>query len=81
MSLDAIFVIFPLSQEINYTHGFSSFKFIPKTQDRLILAIKSEENKGHIASCILYPEPHSSTMYVCMMLISEWEELVVRVPY
>ena len=35
------------------THGFSSFKFIPGTQDSLIVALKSEEDKGKIASYIL----------------------------
>lgn len=47
------------------THGFSSFKFIPGTDDTLIVALKSEENKGktatyvmvfHIDGKILYPE-------------------------
>ena len=47
------------------SHGFSSFKFVPGTQDTVILAVKSEEYKGKIASyvlvfsidgTILYPE-------------------------
>ena len=47
------------------THGFSSFKFVPGTQDTVIIALKSEEYKGTIASyvlvfnidgTILYPE-------------------------
>ena len=47
------------------THGFSSFKFIPGTQDTVIIALKSEEYLGNIASyimvfnidgTILYPE-------------------------
>ena len=47
------------------THGFSSFKFVPGTQDTVIIALKSEEYKGSIASyvlvfnidgTILYPE-------------------------
>ena len=36
----------------NPTHGFSSFKFIPGTQDSLIVALKSEEDAGKIASYI-----------------------------
>lgn len=38
---------------LNLYHGFSSFKFIPGTQDSVILALKSEENKGQIASYIM----------------------------
>lgn len=34
------------------THGFSSFKFIPGTNDRLIVAIKSMEDKGYVATFI-----------------------------
>lgn len=35
------------------THGFSSFKFVPGTQDTVIVALKSEEYKGNISSYIL----------------------------
>ncbi|XP_059168964.1 soluble calcium-activated nucleotidase 1-like [Physella acuta] len=38
---------------INPTHGFSSFKFIPGTGDNIIVALKSEEDNGKIASYIL----------------------------
>ncbi|TRY82660.1 hypothetical protein DNTS_032596 [Danionella cerebrum] len=34
------------------TLGFSSFKFIPDTNDRIILALKSEEDAGRIATYI-----------------------------
>ncbi|XP_063816786.1 soluble calcium-activated nucleotidase 1 [Pseudophryne corroboree] len=34
------------------THGFSSFKFIPGTDDQIIVALKSEENKGQVATYI-----------------------------
>lgn len=44
---------------LNVYHGFSSFKFIPGTQDSIILALKSEENKGQIASCIHPSYMHS----------------------
>ena len=37
----------------NPTHGFSSFKFIPGTQDQFIVALKSEEDNGKIASYIM----------------------------
>ena len=37
----------------NPTHGFSSFKFIPETNDQVIVALKSEEDKGKIATYIL----------------------------
>uniref|UniRef100_A0A096MG43 Soluble calcium-activated nucleotidase 1 n=1 Tax=Poecilia formosa TaxID=48698 RepID=A0A096MG43_POEFO len=36
----------------NPTHGFSSFKFIPNTDDQIILALKSEEDAGKIATYI-----------------------------
>ncbi|XP_028308742.1 soluble calcium-activated nucleotidase 1b isoform X2 [Gouania willdenowi] len=37
---------------LNPTHGFSSFKFVPDTDDQIILALKSEEDAGYIASYI-----------------------------
>ncbi|XP_068177053.1 soluble calcium-activated nucleotidase 1b [Antennarius striatus] len=37
---------------LNPTHGFSSFKFIPDTDDQIILALKSEEDAGKIATYI-----------------------------
>ena len=39
--------------KLNPTHGFSSFKFVPGTDDKLILALKSEEDQGTIRSYIL----------------------------
>ncbi|XP_017280939.1 soluble calcium-activated nucleotidase 1 isoform X2 [Kryptolebias marmoratus] len=36
----------------NPTHGFSSFKFVPNTDDQIILALKSEEDAGKIATYI-----------------------------
>uniref|UniRef100_A0A3B4D0N8 Soluble calcium-activated nucleotidase 1 n=2 Tax=Pygocentrus nattereri TaxID=42514 RepID=A0A3B4D0N8_PYGNA len=38
---------------LNPTHGFSSFKFIPNTDDQIIVALKSEEDAGKIATYIL----------------------------
>lgn len=35
------------------THGFSSFKFVPDFRDELIVALKSEEDHGKIASYIM----------------------------
>ncbi|XP_077475929.1 soluble calcium-activated nucleotidase 1 [Stigmatopora argus] len=35
------------------TRGFSSFKFVPDTNDRVILALKSEEDAGKVATYIL----------------------------
>lgn len=37
---------------LNPTHGFSSFKFVPNTDDQIILALKSEEDAGTIATYI-----------------------------
>lgn len=38
---------------LNPTHGFSSFKFVPDTDDQIILALKSEEDAGVIATYII----------------------------
>jgi soluble calcium-activated nucleotidase 1 len=35
------------------SHGFSSFKFIPGTKDHVILALKSEELEGKIATYVM----------------------------
>ncbi|XP_007246168.3 soluble calcium-activated nucleotidase 1b isoform X2 [Astyanax mexicanus] len=34
------------------THGFSSFRFVPNTDDEIVLALKSEEDAGTIATYI-----------------------------
>lgn len=38
---------------VNPTHGFSSFKFVPGSDDRLIIALKSMEDRGQIATFVL----------------------------
>lgn len=38
---------------LNPTVGFSSFKFVPGTNDQIIVALKSEEDQGKIASYIM----------------------------
>ena len=38
---------------LNTTHGFSSFKFIPGTNDQEIVALKTQEVDGQIASYIM----------------------------
>lgn len=38
--------------EVMPTHGFSSFKFIPGTKDEVIVALKTEEFQGRIATYI-----------------------------
>lgn len=48
---------FELSQvtyigEVVPTHGYSSFKFLPGSRDRIIVALKSEEDKGKTATYI-----------------------------
>lgn len=35
------------------SHGFSSFKFIPDTDDQIIVALKSEEDAGKVATYIM----------------------------
>ncbi|KAA0707363.1 Soluble calcium-activated nucleotidase 1 [Triplophysa tibetana] len=37
---------------LNLTHGFSSFKFVPDTDDQIMVALKSEEDAGRIATYI-----------------------------
>ncbi|XP_068007394.1 soluble calcium-activated nucleotidase 1 isoform X2 [Melanerpes formicivorus] len=39
--------------EVVPTHGFSSFKFIPNTDDQIIVALKSEEDGGRVATYIM----------------------------
>lgn len=39
--------------DLSLTHGFSSFKFIPGTDDRLFVALKTEEDRGTIRSYIV----------------------------
>ncbi|EDO31276.1 predicted protein [Nematostella vectensis] len=39
--------------KLNPTHGFSSLKFVPGTNDELIVALKTEEDKGVIRSYIM----------------------------
>jgi len=39
--------------KIEPTHGFSSFKFLPGSQDRIIIALKSEEFEGNISTYVL----------------------------
>ncbi|XP_036693866.1 soluble calcium-activated nucleotidase 1 isoform X2 [Balaenoptera musculus] len=39
--------------EVVPTHGFSSFKFIPNTDDQIIVALKSEEDSGQIATYVM----------------------------
>ncbi|XP_037546164.1 soluble calcium-activated nucleotidase 1 [Nematolebias whitei] len=38
---------------LNLAHGFSSFRFVPNTDDQIILALKSEEDAGRIATYII----------------------------
>lgn len=38
---------------LNPTRGFSSFEFVPQTNDEIILALKSEEDNGKIATYIM----------------------------
>lgn len=35
------------------THGFSSFKFVPGTDDQVVVALKSEEDSGKVATYIM----------------------------
>lgn len=37
---------------LNPTHGFSSFKFVPNTDDQIVVALKSEEDGERVATYI-----------------------------
>lgn len=39
--------------EVVPTHGFSSFKFVPGSQDEVIVALKSEEFQGNISTYVM----------------------------
>uniref|UniRef100_A0A1B6DEG1 Soluble calcium-activated nucleotidase 1 n=1 Tax=Clastoptera arizonana TaxID=38151 RepID=A0A1B6DEG1_9HEMI len=39
--------------EVSPTHGFSTFKFIPNTDDSIIIALKTEEELGRTATYIM----------------------------
>lgn len=39
--------------QLNLTHGFSSFKFVPNTDDQIILALKSEEDGEKISTYVM----------------------------
>ncbi|XP_037818090.1 apyrase [Lucilia sericata] len=45
------------------THGFSSFKFIPGTDDRIIVALKTEELNGKTTTFITAFDIHGKTLY------------------
>ena len=38
--------------DLHPTHGFSAFRFVPNTADDVIIALKSEEDQGRIASYV-----------------------------
>ena len=44
------------------THGFSSCKFIPGTNDELIVATKSEEIEGTVASYVMVFNIHGEVI-------------------
>lgn len=45
------------------THGFSSFKFVPGTEDSVILALKSEEFNGNVATYIMVFNVDGTVLY------------------
>lgn len=49
--------------ELNPTHGFSSFKFVPGTHDNVIVALKSEEDGNNKASYILVFDIDGNIIY------------------
>ena len=51
------------SSNIQPTHGFSSFKFVPGTDDRIIVALKTEELNGKTTTFITSFDIHGKTLY------------------
>lgn len=45
------------------THGFSSFKFLPSTNDRIIIALKTEELNGKTTTFITAFDISGKTLY------------------
>jgi len=45
------------------THGFSSFKFVPGTKDSVIVALKSEEIEGKVATYLMVFNVDGSVIY------------------
>ena len=46
------------------SHGFSSFKFVPDTNESIVVALKSEEYQGKIASYIMVFKYSDGTIIV-----------------
>lgn len=44
--------------ELSLTKGFSAFQFVPNTNDNVIIALKTEEDKGTVASYIMIFDIH-----------------------
>lgn len=51
------------SSNTQSTHGFSSFKFIPGTDDRIIVALKTEELNGKTTTFITAFDIYGKTLY------------------
>ncbi len=47
---------------LNPTHGFSSFKFVPGTNDDIIVALKSVEDAGHISTFVMVFNIHGTVI-------------------
>ena len=45
------------------SHGFSSFKFVPQTNDRVIVALKSEELEGKVATYVMVFDVEGNILY------------------
>ena len=45
------------------THGFSSCKFIPGTEDQLMVALKSEEIEGKVATYFMVFNMEGKVLY------------------
>lgn len=76
---------------LNPTHGFSSFRFVPNTDDQIILALKSEEDAGRIATYIigftldgrlLLPETKiGDVKYEGLEFIWKWHAYILKLTY
>lgn len=55
------------------THGFSSFKFLPGTDDTIIVALKSEELNGKTATFITAFETTGKTLLPELRIETEYK--------
>lgn len=59
--------------DVNPTHGFSSFKFLPDSGDNIIVALKSEEDDGNISSYIMAFDTNGKLLLPETMIMKDYK--------